>query len=237
MRVRIDDGQNPSAIAAKAYDDEFLAALAEKFDFDARNPEFADELRRIARIYILDRRHDGDNEWPQNALKSYRSFLKTTDAFLKWLRESYGHPDFYNIATEMLVMARARSRPEPEPQNKFPGLTEHQRHVEAHYRELLRLTELLRATLVRRIKLSKRKPGPRPDETLRHFVIGCSEFWIHQLGRKFTIDYHNGAGLTRAYEFVRMLLEPLDNVSEKDIVNAMRAEKSQLRKLKSKNSN
>lgn len=231
MRARIDPGDDhdPSAIAEMAYDDEFLSTLTAKFKFDARDPTLADELRHIARIYIVDRRLEELDGRPTRVRKSYREFLKVTDAFLIWLKKSYEHPDFYNIATEILFVAGRR---EPEPQNDFPGLTDHQKRVEAHYRELLRLTELLRATLSRRISLLKPKPGPKPDETLRHFVIGCSEFWTHQLGRKFTIDYHKGAGLTQAYEFVQMLLEPLDNFSEKDIVTAMRAEKSPIRKSK-----
>lgn len=236
MRARIDTdpGQTPSLIAQVAYDDAFLATLKADFNFDASQPEFVDELRRIARIYILDRRHNDDDEWPRNAQKSYRSFLKTTDAFLKWLKESYEHPDFYNIATEMLIVARARTRPEPEPQTEFPGLTEHQRHVEAHYRELLRLTELLKATLARRLGVSKRKPGPKPDFALRHFIIGCSELWTRQLDRKFTIDYHKGSGLTPAFAFVEALLKPLDKVSKREIITAMRAEISALGKLGSK---
>lgn len=233
MRARIDDGQNPSAIAEKAYNNEFLSALGAEFEFNACDQKFAHELRHIAHVYILNRRPDDFDKRQKSARKSYQEFLKVTDAFLNWLRKSYGHPDFYNIATEMLMMANARR--EPQPQNNFPGLTDHLKRVESHYRELLRLTELLQATVIRRIKKSKRKPGPKSNEALGFFIIGCSEFWTHQLGRKFTIDYHKGAGLTQAYKFVRMLLEPLDNVPEKDIVTAMRAEKSQLPKSKSRN--
>ncbi|MDE2166561.1 MAG: hypothetical protein KGJ66_09525 [Alphaproteobacteria bacterium] len=230
MRARIDndDGHSSWEIAEKAYNDKFLSALGSEFKFTALDPKLAYELRRIADNYILERRFGDLHELPATARKTYQDFLKVTEAFLNWLKKSYDHPHFYNIATEILMTARGRR--EPETQTDFPGLTEHQKRVESHYRELLRLAVLLRATLIRRIKSLKRSPGPKPDTALRHFILGCSEFWTHQLGRKFTIDYHKGAGLTDAFKFCRALLQPLERVREKDVVTAMRAEKSLSRK-------
>lgn len=191
-----------------------LQSLADKFKFNALQPEYAQEIRRIGRNYIIDRRlEDEDDERPSRSRKSYRAFLKVTEPFLEWLKNSYEHSDFFNVATEMLL--HARNRKEPEPQRQFPTLTEHQRNVEAHYRELLRLTELLRATLVHRIESLKPKRGPKPDFALQHLVMSSAEFWTVELCRRFTVDYHEGSGLTHAFEFVRAVLDPPDKVAKK----------------------
>jgi len=145
-----------------------------------------------------------------------------TERFLESLTTSYGHEDFFNIATEMLVYARSCG--EPEPQKHFPELTDHQRNVEAHYRELVRLTKLLEATLLHGIKRSSPKRGPKPNLAVLHLIMSSSVFWTVDLRRAFTIDYHEGAGLTRAFEFVQTLLRPLDDVADKRIITAMRTE-------------
>lgn len=192
QRARIDANGtgNPRAVAKRVYSREFIARIGNEFGFDPFEGNRVDDLRWFARTYILNRRLE--SKWDERARlrrsgKSYGEFHEVTQDFLSWLKKSYGHADFYNIATEMLFVAR--SRREPEPQNNFPKLTEHQRRTEAHYRELLRLTEILAATLARGLRESEPPRGPIPDQPLRHFVSSCAGFWMYDLGRPFTIDY------------------------------------------------
>jgi hypothetical protein len=217
-----DDDQSHLAIVERVYTNEFLSTLKERFKFDALRPDLARLIRRIGENYIFERRFEDDVDRPQKSRKSYREFLRVTEAFLEWLKKSYDHSDFYNIATEMLMIAQ--SRKEPEPQNEFPGLSEHQRRVEAHYRELVRLTELLKATLTHGIDHLKPKPGPKRDSALEHLVSSTAVFWTFDLGRGFTLDHHKGAGLTKAFDFVQALVKPLDDVTDDKIITAMRTE-------------
>jgi hypothetical protein len=221
-RADTDDDQSPWVIADRLYTDEFLSGLKETFKFDALKPDLAQRIRRIGENYIFERRFEDDGDRTQKSRESYRAFLNVTEPFLEWLKKSYEHPDFYNIATEMLMIAQGRE--EPEPQNQFPGLSEHQRRVEAHYRELVRLTELLKATLAHRIDHLKPKPGPKRDFALERLVSSTAVFWTIDLGRRFTLDHHQGAGLTQAFEFVRALVKPLDDISDDKIITAMRTE-------------
>jgi hypothetical protein len=217
-----DDNQTYQAIIDRVYTDEFLLALKVKFDFDAPRPDLAQQIRRIGRNYIFERRFEDDIDRDRKSRESYRAFLKVTEPFLEWLKKSYEHPDFYNIATEMLMISQGRN--EPEPQSQFPDLSEHERRVEAHYRELVRLTELLKATLTHRIDFLKPKRGPKRDFALEHLVISAAVFWTFDLGRGFTLDHHKGAGLTKAFEFVRTLAKPLDDIPDDKIITAMRTE-------------
>ncbi len=221
-RADTDDDQSHLAIVERVYTDEFLSGLKEKFGFDALKPGLVRLIRRIGENYIFERRFEDDGDGDQKSRKSYRAFLKVTEPFLEWLKKSYEHPDFYNIATEMLMIAQGRK--EPEPQNEFPGLSEHQRRVEAHYRELVRLTELLKATLTHRIDHLKPKPGPKRDSALERLVASTAVLWTFDLGRGFTLDHHQGAGLTQAFEFVRALVKPLDDITDDKIITAMRTE-------------
>jgi hypothetical protein len=227
LRARIDsdESERPADIARRVYTQKFLAEIGGKFKFDPFTRNRASDLRWIARTYILNRRLE--ISWDEHgrrmqSLKSYREFYKVTVSFLDWLKKSYDHADFYNIATEMLLVARNRG--ESDPQNEFPKLDAHRRSVEAYYRELVRLTEILEATLERGILNATPRRGPRPDDTLRHFVSSCAAFWMADLKRRFTIDSHAGSGTTRSFEFVKRLLDPLDEIDDKKIVTAIRAE-------------
>ena len=221
-RAWIGQAHEARKIAERVYDEKFLASLGKKCAFDALDAHRAQELRRIAANYIRIRLGDDDYAGLKKSEKSYRSLLALTDRFLKTLGDSYRSPDFYNIATEMHICALGRR--EPLPQKDFPKLTEHQRNLEAHYRELIRLTELLKATLHAGIERSKTKRGPKRDPATQYLVTMAAEFWSHWLKRKFTIDYHKGSGHSRAYDFVLLLFGPLEDIAPTSLVTAMRAE-------------
>jgi hypothetical protein len=226
---------DPSTIINRTYDDEFLSALGAKFKFDAHTTAHANEIRRIGENYIIYRQSAHEDVQAAKSQKSYCAFLNVTDQFLTSLQEAYKNPDFYNIATEMQICARGRD--EPEPQKEFPKLSEHQRTAEAHYRELVRLTELLKGTLIQGIARSKRKRGPKPDPALEYLVKLGAVFWTLSLEHEFTLDYHKGSGHTPAFYFVQALLSPLEDVGETKIVTAMRAEIKELRKHQAQSKN
>lgn len=230
-RADIGDYKDPWDIATAAYDDEFLAMLKQEFEFDSLEPKRTQSIRYIGRQYILGRRLEDDQEFYKRSQAEYRNLLKETDHFLELLKKSYNNHYFYNIATEMLTLARGMNL--PEPQSDFPDLTEHQRDVESHYRELVRLTELLKIAADHGMKFAKRevRPGPKMNFGLELLVRKAADFWIGELKRKFTVDYHQGSGLTPAFEFVRALVKPLDDVPDDRIITAMRGEITERRKM------
>ena len=57
---------------------------------------------------------------------------------------------------------------------------------------------------------------------LQNLVIHAADFWELDLKRRFRIDYRKGAGLTPGFDFVKALLKPIDDVTDKQIITAMR---------------
>jgi hypothetical protein len=89
---------------------------------------------------------------------------------------------------------------------------------------LLRLLELTKATSAWHAQKMASRSGRRANLGLHELARKAAEFWIEVLHEPFTLDYHEGAGVTRAFEFVKALVTPLDDVTDKQIVTAMRAQ-------------
>ena len=87
------------------------------------------------------------------------------------------------------------------------------------------LKELLK-TLDRGIKNRgfQKSAGRRPDMALHLSVSAASFVWRTSLGRKFTLDYAKGKGLTPAFEFCKAVLAPVGPISDQRIITAMRAD-------------
>jgi len=66
--------------------------------------------------------------------------------------------------------------------------------------------------------------GRSKNMALANLVIHAADFWEMDLKRRFRIDYHKGAGLTPGFEFVKALLKPIDDVTDTQIITAMRTE-------------
>lgn len=66
------------------------------------------------------------------------------------------------------------------------------------------------------------KRGPKPDEGLYKFIDYLRDFWCHHLNDSFTLDYHQGAGLTPAYAFIADCIAPLGVEPSPRLVTAMR---------------
>lgn len=231
-RARADtsDKEGPLAVATAAYDDKFLAALKQGFKFDSLRPEWANTIRHIGRQYILGRRMEDDQDFYQSAQAEYQSLLQETDHFLEFLKKSYDNPYFHNIATEMSTLAGRMDL--PKPQRNPSDLKEQERADKSHYRELMLLTEMLKATASHGMEIARReiRPGPKKNFGLELLVRKAADFWTGELKRGFTVDYHKGAGLTPAFEFVCTIVKPLDDVPDEKIITAMRGEIKERRK-------
>jgi hypothetical protein len=213
--------ERPKNAAQRLYSDDFLTRLGTRFGFDGLEPELALELRRSARFYLAHREQskaDGVNTDRQE----YRALQK---AALKFIEIIEAAQDDSDIATDMYITAR-NLKPGDNPFG-ITDLPESQieGRNDRHYRHLLVLTRLLVEAIKHQGDVVKLPSGPRKNVALESLVQSASYFWSRYLGRKFTVDYHQGSGLTEAFQFVRTLLEPFgDIIGDRQIITAMRAE-------------
>jgi hypothetical protein len=89
---------------------------------------------------------------------------------------------------------------------------------------LQRLLQLLKAAAEPRVQDLGSPRGRRKNIALANLVIHAADFWEMDLKRRFRIDYHKGAGLTPGFDFVKALLKPIDHVTDRQIITAMRTE-------------
>lgn len=219
VQARVDSGtEHPRKIARCVYSDQFLSGLKERFGFDALEPNIAAELRDIAFRYIVFRR-EGYAESRKSSRREYLDLLKATEHFITLLKpyEERG------IASDMQLVAP------PQPNSKmFSGnlsrpTDQPQYADETHYGELLRGLQLLKATANWHAHFLASRGGRPKNLGLQELTRKAAELWITQLHRRFTVDYHRGSGLSTAFEFVQALVAPLDDVTDPQIITAMRA--------------
>jgi len=221
MRARIDSGDEQDArrIIVAAYDAAFLSGLKERFGFDALQLDMAKQLRDIGIRYIRGRRaEDQPEEW-KSIRAEYRKLERAAGQFIG-LVTSFEDRD---IASDIMMAATRLG--EPRPQTEFSNLSEHQKQRgDAYYHELIRLLQLLRASAADQAKLLAIPRGRHKNLGLENLTRKAAEFWTIDLGRRFSIDYHEGAGITLAFDFVKALVTPLDDVAAEQIITAMRTE-------------
>jgi hypothetical protein len=220
MRVRIDCGENWNLreIGARAYTDDFLTELGKSFGFNALQNGLTAKIKLIGLRYIrirgaqlkTEKKHDR-----QEYERRQRIIDNFTEALKCWESD--------DIATDS-YFAALKLR-EPRPETDFPDLTEHQKiRGEPYLRELHRILKVLKAGNQIWLEEFKSRPGKSKNAGLESLVRNAAEFWVTDLRGKFTVDYHEGAGLGRAFEFVQTLMKPIDDVTDEQIITAMRTE-------------
>jgi hypothetical protein len=209
-RARIDSGTGTArTIAARVYTDTFLADLQRQFGFDATSPETAARIRDLARRYILGRRTENQPDFLKTERRAYLAIQEATERYLALLKD---HED-RDLAADMDMAARQSGWERPETAEP-----------ERLYRQLLRLLDLLRNAAIQQARHLESHGGRPKNFGLGDLVRHAAHFWTGTLGRQFSIDYHQGAGTTPAFDFVKALVVPIDDVSDQQIVTAMRAE-------------
>jgi hypothetical protein len=210
-RARVDDGNEPPRdLAERVYSNEFLSALGAQFGFDALKPDTAEELRHIALCYIAGRR---DENRPPSNVKDRRKFIalkKTTDDYLSILERQVAYDIESDIAWALSQVGR------PKFDDKKAGI---------YYRQLLLLLDMMSMSTGYYVSSLASRGGRPKNVGLVWITPLAKKLWTAELGRKFTIDYHKGAGLTPAFEFMKALVQPLDDVTDKQIITAMRLQK------------
>jgi hypothetical protein len=227
MRKFIDlVGGHSTEIAEHAYTNNFLRQIRSKFNFDALKSEYTVELREIAADYIYWRRLQiRKSPSRKDQRRKYLKLQKFADRFLHQLEQC----DKMEIETLLFIGARKLRAP------ALPGrLIDFSQHKKQKglpfYREFVQFLEFIKIGADEIAEDYKLPSGRRRNFGLENLTIKSAEFWEKRLGRKFTLDYHGGTGLTKAFEFVRDLVAPLDDVTDKNIITAMRSEIKERRK-------
>ncbi|MGH7075642.1 MAG: hypothetical protein ACREFD_15800 [Stellaceae bacterium] len=213
MPARIDNGNEfPGDIANRAYSDEFLTELAKRFRFDLSD-EVKKELRHMAHVYIANLRGDNGEDWEREQRKRYRRLEKATLRFAKLVKEFEDD----DIASDLFMAARATQN-EKLVSDVLIAAQRKMSHNRFLYSHLMNLLELLAVTAEEKIKSHALPRGPKRNLGLQSITMHAIALWSVDFGRKFTVDYHKGAGLTEAFQFMRALIDPLDDVTDKQIM-------------------
>ncbi len=228
MRARIDTGSdNPAALINVASSDTFLTALDRQFHLESGESEIRRELNNIGRHYLILRRSENDREMRREMRRQYAQLAKQTGNFLKILRDAPQD----DIASCLYMTALRLG--EGMPATIFPELSEHeQRHSgEPYFRELIRLSELLEKSALEQVNYFRERPGPKINSGLEYLVRHVASLFLTALNRPFTIDHHKPIAASEAFDFVSALIAPLDDVSDTEIMTAIRTEQGLRRKL------
>ena len=228
MRARVDTGSaTPTALIDVAYSDEFHLALERQFRLKSDKSEIRAELRKIGRLYLVLRRSENNREMRRELRRENAQLARQTNKFLKILRGA-PHDD---IASGLYMTALRLG--EGMPATLFPELSAHEQSQsgEPYLLELIRLLELLEKSALERADYFRERPGPKINLGLEYLVRHVADLFLATLTRPFTIDHHKPVAASEAFDFVSALIAPLDDVSDTEIMTAIRAEQVLRRKL------
>jgi len=220
LRARVDDGvERPKAIAARVYSDQFLSGLKADFGFNALEPDIAAELRDIAFRYIVFRREENQPAYRKTSRRQFLTLQKATERYLTLLAQHQKRDlasDVHLVASLEHAEKKKMNIPRMAGSKRFDG--------NAYLRELVRLLQLIKRTASWHARSLGTRGGRSKNLGLEELTRKAAEFWRTQLNRRFSVDYHQGTGLTSAFKFVRALVAPLDDIPDRQIITAMRAQ-------------
>lgn len=220
FRARVDDGvEHPRVIAERVYSDQFLSRLRADFGFDALDPDIAAQLRDIAFRYIVGRRAENQPADRKTSRRQFLALKKATKRYLALLAQHQKQDLASDIHLAMSLEFAEKQTP------NIPRIAGSRRFDgNAYLQALIRLLELIGRTASWHAGFLETKGGRPKNLGLEQLTQKAAEFWRTQLNRRFSVDYHQGTGVTAAFKFIRALVEPLDDISDRRIVTAMRAQ-------------
>jgi hypothetical protein len=125
---------------------------------------------------------------------------------------------------------------EPIPTTKFGGLGTHAQTQsgEPYFLELIRLLELLEKSALEQSNNFRERPGPKINLGLEFLVRRVADLFLTILNRPFSVDHHKPIAASEAFDFISALVAPLDDVSDTEIMTAIRTEQNRRNKIKAK---
>ncbi|MEO1965561.1 hypothetical protein [Hyphomonas sp.] len=213
--------QEPEVILS----DSALDDIADQMGLESFSEGVCNELRIAVRRYALDQKIFGTYE---SELKSvgadYNALKKKVSEFRAFLEL----PEYSDLASDLYLAALHKN--EPAPETDFPEITDFERtRGEPYLLELKRLLSLLEDATDIALDNSAVPKGRKPDYPLVSLVRRLAFIWTELLNQKFSIDYHQGSGLTPAFQFVSLIVQRvIPDIRETEIVTAMRTIVSEL---------
>lgn len=229
MAARISSPDEAAAIVEREYSDEYFAGLEKQFGIDF-GPDNRREFRTIGRRYLTMRGIGNDGKSRREDRAHYTRLAKQTGTFLEILRHTPREDIEFGI-----YMAALRQN-EPIPTTKFPHLSKHAQSQTGapYFRELIRLLKLLKSAADRFADDCRERPGPKINRGLELLVRRSADYFISRLNRPFSVDHHKPIAPSEAFDFVSALVAPLDNISDTEIITAIRAEQNKRRNMSQK---
>ncbi|WOR15616.1 hypothetical protein RYZ27_02935 [Hyphomonas sp. FCG-A18] len=203
---------------SNGFDKHFLEQLADRFEFNSDDENLLIELNALFRRYQLDKRLFNDRSAENRLRANYQKLKLETERFRALLSSS----EYEDLETDLYWAAVHNN--ELEPDTEIPVISGaeakpgHAYLADLDY--LLSLLDLAAETGTNQFAPTK---GRKPNIPLKNAVRRIAYVWSNMLERRFTVDYHQGSGLTPAFEFVRVIFEKLDSaITENEIITAMR---------------
>lgn len=220
MRARIDDGSlSPWELIEGVYTEESIRGLATRFDFDPDATTAIRELRDAGARYILGRRMEDEVQVRKEERAMIQRWLRETEGFLETLERL----NEYDIQGELYYAARALNEPPPTLPQRL-ATKENLWKGSPYFVELRRQAAILQHALADQVRRLTSRGGRPRNEGMDILITRVADFWVMDAKNRFSIDHHKGKGLTEAFEFVRALLDPIDDIPDTQIVTAMRGE-------------
>ncbi len=198
---------------ADAYPLETIRAIASRHGFNGDDAQWHWAIRKAARLYLVRRQWSRAKSSASRKSSPLDKIAKPARNLLTKLRAD---PEIgSDLAANLLMLDEERLK-------RLLSREEFLR-VERFYADSVEMLSLMVAAVEHHARNRlPGKRGPKTDEALYSFIEYLREFWRWTLGRRFTVDYHKGAGLSHAYLFIEDAIAPLDKVSSVRIVNMMR---------------
>lgn len=215
MRAHIDTDkhEHPASIVRRLYIKDFLMDVGSQFNFDASNPVIVARIIRMGFSYIALRRIEDQSDVLE-LRKRYNKLAKKIHLFRGELKKSE------ELDLDQLMYFSTLGPDEGTRSQHFAG-------GEAIFRELLSLLEILSNGVAEQIRRSAPKRGPRINWGLEVLTVQATQFFAIELnGRPFTVDQNKPFKPTVAFDFIKALVRPLDIITDKEIITAIRAAKN-----------
>lgn len=232
MRARIDKTgeETPHALIDGAYSDQYFDGLERQFGLESGHTETRRKLKNIGVYYLIARHREDDRKMRQDERKANALLARQTNKFLQTLRKS--PRDDITFGLHMTALRTNAALPAAI----FPELSQHEQRQsgEPYFLELIRLLELLEKSALDQINHFRERRGPKINFGPEYLVRHVADLFLTTLNRPFTVDHHKPVAASEAFDFVTALIAPLDDVTNTEIMTAIRAEQSVRRKLNTK---
>lgn len=213
--------------AAAVYDRPTVQALADKYGIDPEESRLAVNLMRAARRAAVYSSVARQNEWlaeDERRLSAIRDAATLLQSTL-----SLKDDRLFAVAIELGERSRQFGARPLDLGESDPDFS-HLDRATADFEQLQALLSATEAVAEEHLQALPDRQGGRPSALgVYEFVATMAAFWEDVLHRRFTVWYHQGRGMTDAFEFVRDAIAPLGSIPETQLVTAARKAVRELR--------